>query len=153
MRLITANRMKTIEKHIKFYSILFISFLSFTACNSQEKKSGSELSKSIEKGALVYEDFCMTCHMPNGKGVPKTFPPLANSDYLKNKREASIRAIKYGQKGEIIVNGETYKGVMSPLGLSDEEVADVMNYISNTWDNKNDTLTTPEEVSKVKPIK
>ncbi len=138
---------------MKLYIILLISFLSLTACNSQDKKSNSKVSNSIKEGALVYQDFCISCHMATGKGVPKVFPPLANSDYLKNKREASIRAIKYGQKGEIVVNGETYKGVMAPLGLSDEEVANVMNYISNTWGNKNEMLITSEEVSKIQPKK
>jgi len=138
---------------MKLIKLLFIFLLSLTACNSQDKKSTSETSKSIESGALVYQDFCMSCHMTNGKGVPKAFPPLAGSDYLKNKREASIRAIKYGQKGEITVNGTVYNGVMSPLGLTDEEVADVMNYISNTWGNKTEMLITSEEVSKIQPKK
>lgn len=138
---------------MKLYSTLLLFALSLTACNSQDKKLTLELSKSIEKGALVYQDFCVNCHMTSGEGVPKAFPPLANSDYLKNKREASLRAIKYGQKGEIVVNGVTYKGAMSPLGLNNEEVANVMNYISNSWGNKNDTLTTSEAVSKIQPKK
>ena len=134
------------------YTTLLLLFI-FTSCNSQNKKTNSDLSKSIEKGALVYQDFCMSCHLPNGEGVSKVFPPLANSDYVKNKREASLRAIKYGQKGEIIVNGVTYNGVMAPLGLTDEEIANVMNYISNTWGNKNEMLITSEEVSKIQPKK
>ena len=39
---------------------------------------------------------------------------------------------------------------MAALGLSDDEVADVMNYITNSWGNKNDKIVTIEEVSKVK---
>ncbi len=87
--------------------------------------------------------------MPNGKGVAKVFPPLADSDYLMNNRVLSIKAIKYGQNGEITVNGETYNTPMAQLGLSNEEIADVMNYITNSWGNKNDTMITPEEVSKI----
>ena len=96
------------------------------------KKPQSELEKSITRGALVYKDFCNQCHRPKGKGVGRSFPPLAGSDYLIEKRAESIRGIKYGQKGEITVNGKVYNGVMTPLGLSDEEVADVMNYITNS---------------------
>lgn len=40
---------------------------------------------------------------------------------------------------------------MAPLGLSDNEVADVMNYITNSWENKNDKMLTEAEVSKIEP--
>jgi hypothetical protein len=46
-------------------------------------------------------------------------------------------------------DGYIYVGIEN-LGLSDNEIADVMNYISNSWGNKNNTLTTTEEVSKIK---
>lgn len=128
---------------------IILSFLVLTSCNSQSKQNPTEFKNSIERGAEIYTDFCVTCHLPNGKGVAKVFPPLADSDYLMNNRALSIKAIKYGQNGEIIVNGETYNSVMAPLGLSDEEVADVMNYITTSWGNKNDTMITPEEVSKI----
>ena len=42
--------------------------------------------------------------------------------------------------GEINVNGVTYNNVMATMGLSDEEVADVMNYINNSWGNKYGSL-------------
>ena len=109
----------------------------------------SELQKSMERGALVYEDFCITCHRADGAGVSGTFPPLANSDWLTQKRTESIHAIKYGQQGEILVNGVTYNGVMTPMGLADDEVADVMNYIMNSWGNKQDKMVTEEEVAAV----
>lgn len=68
-----------------------------------------------------------------------------------NKRAESIKAIKYGQKGKIIVNGVEYDNVMTPLGLSDQEVADVMNYITNSWGNTNNKMITEDEVSKIQP--
>jgi hypothetical protein len=40
---------------------------------------------------------------------------------------------------------------MMPLGLDDDEIADVMNFILNSWGNKNDSLVTPAEVSAVGP--
>jgi len=110
---------------------------------------GDTLKQSIKRGADVYADFCVTCHLTTGKGVSGTFPPLAGSDYLEN-REATIKAIKYGQRGEITVNGETYNGFMARLGLEDDEVADVMNYITNSWGNKNEKIVTAEEVAAVK---
>ncbi|MFD1063499.1 c-type cytochrome [Winogradskyella litorisediminis] len=114
-----------------------------------ETVQSNPLKESIARGRLVYNDFCIQCHMATGKGVANTFPPLANSDYLKNKQEESIHGIKYGQKGELIVNGKTYNGVMMPMGLEDDEVADVMNYINNSWGNNYGDLVTEKEVAEI----
>ncbi|RIA09125.1 cytochrome c [Flavobacteriaceae bacterium MAR_2010_72] len=124
----------------------------FYSCN--EKLSAQELQKfkeSAERGAIIYKDFCMVCHLPDGNGVSGVYPPLANSDYLKTKRAKSIKSIKYGLSGEIKVNGETYNSIMAPLGLTDKEIADVMNYITTSWGNKNTQMITEAEVSKIQP--
>lgn len=128
---------------------IFILLFSLFSCNDTKTAQEPKLQQSIKRGEIVYNDFCISCHLPDGKGVPKAFPPLADSDYLRNKRKESIHAIKFGMSGEITVNGEIYNGTMSPLGLSDEEIADVMNYTTNSWDNKNTKMITEEEVSKI----
>jgi mono/diheme cytochrome c family protein len=110
-------------------------------------RQDSELEVSIERGSEIYTDFCVTCHMPNGEGVAYTFPPLAKSDYLMQNRDASIKGIKYGREGELIVNGITYNNTMAPLGLEDDEIADVMNFILNSWGNSSDDMVTEEEVT------
>jgi len=130
---------------------LLIMLICLISCNDTDTKQNPDLEKSIKRGAIVYEDFCMQCHLPDGKGVAKAFPPLDNSDYLMNKRKESIKAIKFGMSGKITVNGETYNTAMAPLGLTIEEVADVMNYITNSWSNKNSKMITVEEVSKIQP--
>ena len=136
---------------MKFIAIkLIIALLLFLNSNTQAYSQSNPLKESTERGRLVYEDFCVTCHMPNGEGVENVYPPLAKSDYLEKNREASIKGIKYGQEGKILVNGKVYNGYMAPLGLYDDEVADVMNYISNSWGNKNDKIVTEEEVSNIK---
>ena len=146
--------------------VITVVFVMLWSCNSSEKtksitnttnqntvetKLSPEILESMQRGAQVYNNLCVTCHLPSGKGVPKTFPPLANSDYLKNNRVKSISAIKYGLSGKIKVNGEIYNTPMAAFGLTDREVADVMNYITNSWGNENPTLVTVKEVSKIKP--
>lgn len=130
---------------------IFITLLSLLSCNDSPKtvNQNPKLQESIQRGEAVYSDLCITCHLPDGKGVPKVFPPLADSDYLKNKRTESIKAIKYGLSGEITVNGLKYNTPMAALGLTNKEVADVMNYITNSWGNKNDKIITEDEVSKI----
>lgn len=106
----------------------------------------TELSKSMIRGSEIYSDFCMQCHLPDGKGTAGIIPPLANSDWLISKRKESISAIKYGLNGPIEVNKQPYNGAMSSLGLEDEEIADVMNYIMNSWGNTQEKIVTVEEV-------
>lgn len=132
------------------YSFLMVLLLLFS-CNEPNAKQDPEFQKSIQRGSMVYEDFCAQCHLPDGKGVPKAFPPLDNSDYLKKKQTESIKAVKYGMSGDITVNGQKYNTTMAPLGLTDQEVADVMNYINNSWSNKNPKMVTVDEVSKIQP--
>lgn len=130
---------------------IIIFLLSVNIFSEYHLLQDDELAKSIQKGKSVYTDFCVTCHKPNGEGTPKFFPPLAKSDYLVQHRVESIRGVKYGQKGKITVNGIDYNGLMPNPGLTDQEVADVMNYILNSWGNKSDKMVTVAEVVKVKP--
>ena len=113
-------------------------------------KQQFDLQESMANGKAVYVDFCMQCHQATGKGSGSSFPPLDGSDWLKNKRTESIRAVKYGQKGAIVVNGKKFNSMMPAMGLSDEEVADVMNYIMNSWSNKQTKRVTVAEVALVK---
>lgn len=110
----------------------------------------TDLQKSMANGKEVYADFCMQCHQATGKGSGSSFPPLDGSDWLKNKRTESIRAVKYGQKGAIVVNGKKFNSMMPAMGLSDDEVADVMNYVMNSWSNKQTKMVTVSEVALVK---
>jgi mono/diheme cytochrome c family protein len=52
--------------------------------------------------------------------------------------------------GPIVVNGKKFNNAMSAMGLSNQEVADVMNYIMNSWSNKSKKIVTTAEVALVK---
>jgi mono/diheme cytochrome c family protein len=107
------------------------------------------LEQSIADGKEIYQDFCLQCHLDTGKGVSGVFPPLAQSDYLLNNLDLSIKGIKYGMSGPITVNGEEYNGVMQNQGLDDVEIADVMYYVINSWGNKSKEVITPERVASI----
>jgi len=107
------------------------------------------LKQSIADGEEIYQDFCLQCHLDTGKGVSGVSPPLVESDYLMNNIDLSIRGVKYGLSGPIVVNGEEYDGVMQNQGLDNEEIADVMNYILNSWGNKSTDMITEERVANI----
>jgi len=113
-----------------------------------QKKTPFE--KSIENGKEIYTDFCIQCHMANGKGVVNNFPPLDGSTWLSKNITQSIHAVKFGQTGEILVNGKKYNNTMPPMGLSNQEIADVMNYIRNSWSNKLHKMISLKQVEAIK---
>lgn len=149
----------------KSLKLVALSAILLMSCNSEEKKKkddkikypektslvvkDSNLKESMDKGKITYNELCITCHLADGKGVANAFPPLANSDYLKNNQDKSIIGVKKGMSGEITVNGVAYNNVMAPLGLTDEEVANVMNYINNSWGNNYGEYISVEQVSKI----
>ena len=126
---------------ISYFLFVFVQFISL-----QQSKP---IEQSIVDGEEIYQDFCIQCHLGNGEGVIGIYPPLANSDYLFDDIDRSIRNIKYGLSGPIIVNDKEYNTVMLNNGLDDEEVADVMNYILNSWGNRTDEVITKERVAEV----
>ena len=126
---------------ISYFLFVFVQFISL-----QQNKP---IEQSIVDGDEIYQDFCIQCHLGNGEGVIGIYPPLANSDYLFDDIDRSIRNIKYGLSGPIIVNDKEYNTVMLNNGLDDEEVADVMNYILNSWGNRTDEVITKERVAEV----
>ena len=101
-----------------------------------------------KRGKLLYLQHCVICHQSAGQGTPGTFPPLANSDYLKNT-DASILALVQGLSGKITVNGTNYDGVMPPVLLDDAKVAEVLTYVRNGFGNSAGPITT-EQVASVR---
>lgn len=112
----------------------------------------ASLNKEVqfERGKQVYMQLCFACHMPDGKGLPKVFPPLAHADYLLADKERAIRVVLKGLTGPVTVNGETYNSAMpAQPQLSDEEVANVVTYILNEWGNDGGTVDV-KDVRRVK---
>jgi nitrite reductase (NO-forming)/hydroxylamine reductase len=113
-------------------------------------KSGSTSAAALAaEGKAVYERVCAACHQVTGVGVPGVFPPLADSDYL---REDPVRAAEHvvnGLTGEIRVNGVVYNTAMPPMAyLSDVEVASAITYALQTWNG--DGSIQPAQVAAVR---
>ncbi|MFP4088982.1 MAG: c-type cytochrome [Cyclobacteriaceae bacterium] len=133
--------------------LLFLLFSMLLIASRQKEtalpQAEPELQASIKEGQEIYNSYCMSCHMSQGEGIPGAFPPLAGADYLMEDKERSIRVVMYGLEGEIVVNGVTYDNAMTPMGLTDEEIAHVLNYVRNSWGNEGEVVTF-EEVKKVR---
>ncbi len=108
-----------------------------------------EVSKSIERGKEVYTAQCMSCHMANGEGLTGVYPPLAGSDHLTKNQDKSIKILLTGQNEEITVNGIKYSVPMAAMNsLTDQQIADVLNYVGRSWGNQFDAVTPAQVKSK-----
>lgn len=109
----------------------------------------NDLEASKKRGENIYAINCAQCHMEKGEGITMAIPPLAKSDYLMKDNKRAIRQVLYGAKGEMTVNGVKYNNEMPAQNhLSDQEVADVLNFVMNNWGNKNAKMIT---AAMVKP--
>ena len=119
--------------------------------------SGSfDLAASIQRGATLYPTSCGTCHMPNGMGLPPVNPPLVGSELVTGDARRTIAIPLKGINGPLKVGATVFPGPMVPPALmfpavinDDAKLADVLNYVRNTWGNKADAIT-PEQVKKVR---
>lgn len=111
--------------------------------------SDKSLAEKMESGKNIYMQTCFACHQAEGQGIPGAFPPLAKSDYLNADVNRAIGIVLKGKTGEITVNGETYNSVMTRQAISNDEIADVMTYIYNSWGN-NKTNVSKSLVDAVK---
>ena len=112
----------------------------------------ASLKASIEKGKTVYVQRCMVCHQQDGGGVPHLNPPLDGTSTVKGKDKTRlITIILKGMTDRVEIEGEYYSNNMaSHADLSDQQIADVLNYIRNNWSNKVPTPVTPAEVKSVR---
>lgn len=111
-----------------------------------------DLPKSIARGKALYVTNCMNCHMEDGKGMEGVYPPLEKADFLKRPAKDIIETVLKGQSGEVKVNGVLYNGVMPAQDyLTDTEIADILNYVNNSWGNKNPKAITPAQVKTLRP--
>jgi mono/diheme cytochrome c family protein len=95
---------------------------------------------SADAGSRIYAANCAACHQAGGTGMADAFPPLAGHvpDLLKpsDGRAYVGRVLLFGLEGQISVNGGSYAGAMPAWqALSDNDIAAVLNYVSNAWDN------------------
>jgi nitrite reductase (NO-forming) len=141
------------KKYIFVIAILALVFQGFKVLSPDSKMivikketSNSIAIQQVDKGKVIYTKACVACHQMNGNGIPSVFPPVAKSDYLNADVNRSIKQMIKGSLGPIIVNGKKYNTPMPAQALNDQQIADVLTYVYNSWGN-NKSIVTPEMVA------
>lgn len=97
----------------------------------------------MKMGEEVYLRVCAVCHQPNGKGIPPTFPSLADSKIVNGTVEDHIDRVTKGVKGTAM---QSFTEQLNPL-----EIAAVITYERNAWKQGGDKETVqPKDVTNNK---
>ncbi len=98
-------------------------------------------------GAALYLDHCAGCHQAGGRGLPGVFPPLAGNGVVLASDPADIL--------KVVLNGVPPQGKYIPMPafasqLSDQQIADLSNYVRSNWGNSAAPNTSAAMVSKLR---
>jgi glucose/arabinose dehydrogenase/mono/diheme cytochrome c family protein len=114
------------------------------------KKAEEEIDEALLPGKNVYQTYCAACHMMSGKGAPGMNPPLIATDWVVGDKERLIKVILNGLNEPIEIQGEIYQNIMaSHAFLTDQQIADVLSFIRNSWGNKASYVTV-DEVAEIR---
>jgi mono/diheme cytochrome c family protein/glucose/arabinose dehydrogenase len=113
----------------------------------KEKGKGNEaaLKKMYPKGAAIFQSVCQTCHGPKGNGIASLAPPLNKSEWVIGDKNRFISIVLYGLTGPVKIGDHLYEapeisGEMPGVGankeFTDDDIAQVLNYVRNAWSNK-----------------
>lgn len=89
------------------------------------------------RGAILYAEYCQICHRADGKGVPRIFPALDANSAVFSKNADSVLQITLGG-GRMPETPHDRMAFTMPefTNLSDADVAEVVNYVRNSWTNQ-----------------
>jgi mono/diheme cytochrome c family protein/glucose/arabinose dehydrogenase len=95
---------------------------------------------AVHPGKRIYDALCLACHQPDAKGLPGIYPPLAGSEWVAGDAGPLIRILTNGLGGPITVKGQAFGQQlplpMPPMGLDDQQAADVLTYLRASFGNQ-----------------
>jgi mono/diheme cytochrome c family protein len=134
--------------------IIIAGIVSLIILSSFKLASQPGIKASIIRGKKVYETTCLTCHQADGLGVQRMNPPLVKTKWVLGNKKALIKIVLNGLKGgEIEIDGDSFHNPMPPQAtlLSDQQIADVLTYVRNSFGNKASAVI-PSEVKTARAV-
>lgn len=122
------------KSYFKIAAFFMVSVL-YTSVNAH--------AQNMQKGKKIYETRCLACHQADGGGVPNMNAPLDGaSNVVGNDIARLVRIIRYGYNERVALDGLYYSNAMTASpDLKDNEIADLLTYIRNSWSNKASAIT------------
>ena len=127
-------------------AVIILIFLCFTMVFAQPPKATPvKLTDTFKRGKKVYAKVCLSCHQMDGGGVPKLNPPLIKTSYVSEDKSKLIYIVLNGMTDRIPIDNEYYSNNMaSHKDLTDQEIADVLTFVRNSFGNNSSVVTIAE---------
>jgi cytochrome c oxidase subunit 2 len=93
------------------------------------------------RGEKVYAANCVACHQATGMGIPGAFPALSGSKVVNGPKHDQIALVLGGKPGTAM---QSFKQ------LNDVEIAAVITYTRNNWNNRTGDAVTPADVKALR---
>ena len=101
------------------------------------------------RGKKIY-NICKTCHQVDGLGLPPTYPPLVDSEYVSGDANTFIKIMLHGLTGPLEMDGVLYEDHMPPAPVkNDYDIAAVITYVRQAWGNNADPVK-PSAVAAIR---
>jgi mono/diheme cytochrome c family protein len=115
-----------------------------------------DLKASVDRGKIIYMQTCIACHQPTGLGLPGAFPPLAGTEYTQGDARRMVAMTLKGVNPPLKVKELVYQVPMPPLPTQfpmladDTKLSDVINYVRNSFGNKDEKGVSPAMIDEVR---
>jgi mono/diheme cytochrome c family protein len=105
---------------------------------SADTSSPAPEKAAMQTGGAIFADACTACHLEEGKGQPRMFPPLKGSAAAQQGDPTGvIRLILAGGRTAPTLDRPSFQTMPSfAWKLDDQQVADVATYVRNSWGNR-----------------
>lgn len=120
-------------------------YLKSLPANSSLYNGSKKIDDHRLDGARLYIDHCSGCHQSNGRGIQNVIPPLASNPVVIAPNPANT--LKVVLEGIIAQNHYIAMPSFAST-LSNEEIAQIVNYVRTSWGNSSSTTVMPASVGK-----
>ena len=113
-------------------------YLRSLPASSTPQAAGFVMDKTRhDRAALRYEVDCSACHGLSGEGITGMVPAFAGNGAMQNDPTNMIHALLDGARAPHTADRPTSAGMPAfSWKLNDQEMADVLNYVRNSWGNQ-----------------
>jgi len=129
-------------------------YLKDLPAGAPEPKVTPPPSAQMAAGEKLYNGACIACHEDDGSGAPRVYPPLPDNANLQSADASSTLRIILDGAQTVTTPRAPNKGSMPGYAakMTDQQIADVTNYIRNAWGNAA-PLVTADQVAKARRAK
>jgi mono/diheme cytochrome c family protein len=102
----------------------------------------TEQLQQLERGYQAYRGMCAACHLSEGQGQALVGAPALNKNSLltANDNTDAIKLVLFGRNAM----------PSFAKSLNDEQLADILSYVRNAWDNRGNDTISAQHVNQIR---